>query len=57
MYKIQMNSHNKIGHQYFTIITIPSILTSKDMAYTFDFFRQAGETATVIGSSFFSGIP
>jgi hypothetical protein len=40
-----------------TIITVPSILTSKDMAYTFDFFRQAGETGTVNGSSFFLGIP
>jgi len=53
MYKFQMNSHKKIGHQSLTIITIPSLLTSLDMAYMLDFFKQAGEAGTVNGSSFF----
>jgi hypothetical protein len=34
-----------------------TILTSKDTAYTFDFFKQAGETGTVSGNSFFFGTP
>jgi hypothetical protein len=36
---------------------MPSLLTSKDMAYTFDFFKQAGEAGTVNGNSSFLGIP
>jgi hypothetical protein len=57
MYKVQKNILNKIGDGSFIIITISSLLTSKDMAYTFDFFKHTGVTGTVNGSSFFLGIP